>query len=216
VADAGSWLIGWQDQKICCEIPVAALSATDVVLAPIIAGRYAFLAQRGHRHIHVIDLEAKQLARTLDCGGSVVFATPVRNGIGLLINRGETRQILWATSERVNVAVPLLPKEITWAALLPDNNGYFWGDGSRCFVQTPEGPRRVEIRGNVEVVKIQGKLGWAIAETAESSVAITIDLLEGRVAATESLGDTSFTDFAVSAGRVIASDGHEIRSVLPS
>jgi hypothetical protein len=222
VADSAFCIVGSGDARLACwtgqraswSISLPDLRPDVSVMPPSIAAGYAFIVQLGRNQVHIADLQRKGRPLVVDCGGSIVFAVPTANGMAILVDTGKERRIVSVNpTARMNVMVPALGHDVTWIGAVSGAERHLWGDGSACFIQTPGGRRKVQVHGNVGVARVQEGRGWALLETAENCSAIAIDLDDAQVQKVVPLGAIPFTDFAVCGGRVIASNGCEIRSV---
>lgn len=210
---ASNRLSGWINREASFEVRIPELARELPVLTPSITGEHALIVQSGGRNIHIVDLQAKKARPKLDAGGRILYAVPTVSGISALVETKEGRRIISATAAGVTTAVAALNPYVTWITFIPGTDRYIWGDGSQCFVQTRQGTRALDVNGNVGMVKVQDGFGWGLVESAENSTAIVIDLGGGQIKNSQALGGRAFSDFSVSEGRFIASNGHEVRSV---
>lgn len=197
----------------CCNVSLPDFNAEASVFAPIISDDFAYVATQGSRSIHMVDLKRSEVLRTHVAEGPVAFVAKQRGGVALLVDSKEKRRIALLSPKGITLEVPTLEASTSWMAAIPEKESYIWGDGSSISVQTSQGPKTPRIEGNAGPALIESGRAWTIAETSISSTAIMLDLASGQVLGVRRLGGLSFVNFAISDDRLIASNGHEIRSV---
>lgn len=199
---------------VAADVPIPEVAGPS--FAPVVRGMHAFVASPKSSRVYVVDLTSKRVVRVADCGGPVRYSAAAQDGIALLVATNSGTQIMVVDASSNRVVVPALPVDATWLQPADAVQGWVWGDGSRMVVQGNYGVRDVRLGGNANIglAQIDGARAIAIAQAADSSAVIAVELTTALVRRREVLGSCGYSQFVIHGNRTVASDGKGLRSVV--